>query len=118
VVHSANTFFFRWYGKENNGKVRPMEAGHEDEKRHGRLAHSVRRTRGPNGGTLLHIFSGEMYRLNPVASRILDLVEDGCEEDEIVRAIQNEFQVDGNLAKADVSQFLIALKERGLIGIA
>lgn len=66
---------------------------------------------------MLDIFRGQMYDLNPVASRILDLLRRGSSEAEIVDAIQVEYQVGRLVVEQDVREFLDSLKEHGMIDL-
>jgi len=80
-----------------------------------RVPDHVRTTHERDGGALLDIFHGRMYDLNPVASRILDLLERGFTETEIVDVIQGEFRIERSIAEQDIEEFLERLKEHGLI---
>jgi hypothetical protein len=56
-----------------------------------------------------------MFSLNVVGSRILELVESGSTESEIVDAISREFHAARNLVESDVREFLETLRTYNLV---
>ena len=56
-----------------------------------RVSDGIRSTHGQDGAIVLDIHQGQMFNLNPVGSRILELLESGSAEAEIVEAISREF---------------------------
>jgi Coenzyme PQQ synthesis protein D (PqqD) len=80
-----------------------------------RVSEHVRTTHERTGGALLDIFRGQMYDLNPVASRILDLLKGGSSDAEIADAIQAEFKVERLVMEQHVQDFLENLKKQGMI---
>lgn len=75
----------------------------------------VRSTHGPDGGIVLDIEQGEIFRLNFAGSRILELLQCGFRKSEIVESIRCEFDIGQNLAERDVQEFLKMLQKHGLI---
>jgi len=80
-----------------------------------RVAEGVRSTHGQDGAIVLDIRQGQMFNLNLVASRILQLLERGSAEPEIVEEIIREFGVSRHLAENDVQEFLQTLRKYQLL---
>jgi hypothetical protein len=78
------------------------------------LASGIRRISSPDGGIVLDLRSGSMFRLNPVGSRILDLLDEGHSAGEIVQRLSAEFHISLDVSQTDVREFLDSLKVRGL----
>ena len=64
---------------------------------------------------MLDIHQGQMFNLNPVGSRILELLESGYTEAGIVETISREFSVSQDIIKNDVREFIGSLKEHKLV---
>jgi Coenzyme PQQ synthesis protein D (PqqD) len=64
---------------------------------------------------VLDIHQGQMFNLNPVGSRILELLESGSAEAYIVEAISREFNVNRELVQNDVREFIESLKKHKLV---
>jgi hypothetical protein len=79
------------------------------------LANSIRRVSSSDGGILLDIRRGTMFRLNPLATRILDLLDRGESPSRIVEQISAEFEIALDLVQTDVNDFLDALKLHGVL---
>jgi hypothetical protein len=56
-----------------------------------------------------------MFNLNCVGSRILELLESGSAEPEIVRVISQEFNVNLKVVEDDVREFIEALTKHKLV---
>jgi Coenzyme PQQ synthesis protein D (PqqD) len=80
-----------------------------------KLSSRVRTTHGQDGGVVLDIRQGQMFNLNLVGSRILELVKNGTDERAIVDKIGVEFDVPRGTAEHDVQEFIHVLRERRLI---
>jgi hypothetical protein len=80
-----------------------------------KVAEEVRCTQNQDGGIVLDIRHGQMFRLNLVGSRILALLEAGKDEPRIVEEISREFGVARKTANADVHEFIDALEKLYLI---
>jgi hypothetical protein len=80
-----------------------------------RVSESVRSTHGQDGAIVLDIRQGQMFNLNFVGSRILELLKNGSTESAIVDEIRREFGVSRDLAENDVREFLQNLKKRHLV---
>jgi Coenzyme PQQ synthesis protein D (PqqD) len=80
-----------------------------------RVSEGVRSTHGQDGATVLDIRQGQMFNLNLVGSKILELLELGSTESAIVDEISGEFAVDKDVAERDLKEFIEALKQHHLL---
>ena len=80
-----------------------------------RVSDTVRTTHNRDGAILLDIRQGQMFNLNFVGSRILELLKNGSTEAAITEQISREFGVGRELAETDMRQFLQALKQCQLV---
>ena len=80
-----------------------------------KVAESVRSTHGRDGAIVLEIGQGQIFNLNLVGSRILELLESGTPESAIVDTISREFGVSKDVVDQDMQEFICALRERELI---
>jgi len=74
-----------------------------------KVSEGVRSTHGQDGAIILDIRQGQMFNLNFVGSRILELLKAGTADRAIVDAISQEFGVRRDLVASDVEEFLGAL---------
>ena len=79
------------------------------------VSDTVRSTHNQDGAIVLDVRLGQMFNLNFVGSRILELLKSGYTESGIVDEIGREFGVSQDLAENDVRKFLQALKESHLV---
>jgi hypothetical protein len=75
----------------------------------------VRSTSTPDGGIVLDIDHGQVFRLNPVGILILDLLMKGSREAEIVHEIAQRYAIDEPGATRDVREFLVSLEQSKLV---
>jgi hypothetical protein len=75
----------------------------------------VRSTRNEDGGIVLDIDQGQMFRLNPVGALILELLGKGRPETEIAKQIARQYGISEETAVADVREFLTSLQEHKLV---
>ena len=80
-----------------------------------RLPDSIRSTHSQDGGIVLDIRRGQMFKLNLVGSRVLELMKTNFHVSQIVDDVSNEFEIDRDLAEADVREFIVVLKNHGLL---
>ena len=80
-----------------------------------KLSGAVRSTHGQDGAVVLDVQQGQMFNLNLVGSRILELLEHGSTESEIVNAISSEFKATRELVGSDLREFLEVLKGYKLV---
>jgi hypothetical protein len=80
-----------------------------------RISDTVRSTHNQDGAIVLDIRQGQMFNLNLVGSRILELLKSGSAESAIVDQVSREFGVSRKLAENDVREFLQSLKKCHLV---
>jgi len=80
-----------------------------------RVSDTVRSTHGQDGAIVLDIRQGQMFNLNFVGSRILELLKGGSAQAEIVDEVVREFSVSRDRAENDVQEFLQTLEKNHLV---
>lgn len=80
-----------------------------------RVSESVRSTHSRDGAVVLDVRQGQMFNLNAVGSRILELLKSGSSEAEIVLTISHEFNADIEMVRTDVREFLDTLNTHNLL---
>ena len=75
----------------------------------------VRSTRNEDGGIVLDIDHGQMFRLNPVGALILESLGNGSAETEIAKEISRQYGISEETARSDVREFLKSLEEHKLV---
>jgi len=80
-----------------------------------RVSDTVRSMHGRDGAIVLDIRQGQMFNVNLVGSRILELLKGEASEAEIVDSIIHEFGVTRQIAENDVQKFCEALRKYHLI---
>jgi len=63
----------------------------------------------------LNLKTGHYYRLNPVAARALDRLQEGSDLGELLDVIVSEFDVERGEARADLIDLVVELQRFGLI---
>jgi hypothetical protein len=80
-----------------------------------KISNSVRSTHGQDGAIVLDVQQGQMFNLNLVGSKILELLESGSTESDIVSVIVREFDANREIVEKDVREFMDLLKKHRLI---
>jgi len=80
-----------------------------------RVSNTVRSTHSQDGAIILDVRQGQIFNLNFVGSRILELLKSGSTESAILDEISREFDVSRNVAENDVREFLQNLKKCHLV---
>lgn len=80
-----------------------------------RTAESVRETVNQDGAVLLDIKQGLCFSMNPVGSKIWEMLKKECSLEEIASNLEIEFQVPRSQIDADVAAFMGELRKRNLI---
>jgi hypothetical protein len=75
---------------------------------------SIRRVANADGGAVLDLRRGAIFRVNPVGARVLDLLEQGDSTGRIAEKLSAEFEVALSTVQADVAEFVESLKARGV----
>ena len=79
------------------------------------ISSSIRLTKSQDGGILLDVEQGEIFRLNPVGARIIELLREGHDGPSLTRALSCEFDVPQQVVREDLRDFLSQLRERRLV---
>lgn len=79
------------------------------------VATGVRTTGNEDGGIVLDIDQGQMFRLNPVGAQILELLSKGLEDADIAHEITRQYGIEEIVVLADVREFLSSLERLRLI---
>lgn len=64
---------------------------------------------------MMDIDQGKYFSLNPVATRIWDLLENSLSVDELVKSLTEEYEVEETECRTDVSNYLQQMQKLGLI---
>jgi hypothetical protein len=80
-----------------------------------RVSDTVHSTHNQDGAIVLDVRQGQIFNVNFVGSRILELLKSGSTESAIVNEISREFDVSRDLAENDVQEFLQNLKKCHLV---
>jgi hypothetical protein len=64
---------------------------------------------------MMNIEQGKYFSLNPVATRIWDLLENPLSLEELVQPLLDEYDVDESQCREDVQNYLEEMKKLGLI---
>jgi len=79
------------------------------------ISPSVRLTKSQDGGVLLDIEQGEIFSLNPVGTRIIELLQTEQTRSSLVRLVSCEFSAPEEIVAADVDEFLSILRQQHLL---
>jgi hypothetical protein len=80
-----------------------------------RISDSIRQTQTVDGGVLLDVRHGRMFRLNLVGARILELMQRGYDESRIADEISRDYGVGREVARADVHDFIATLDKHHIL---
>lgn len=80
-----------------------------------RISDTVRRTETVDGGILLDIHHGQMFCLNVVGAKILELMQRGYDESRIVDEISRSYGATREVARAHVIEFIEALHKHHIL---
>lgn len=79
------------------------------------ISQSVRLAKSQDGGVLLDIEHGAIFSLNPVGTRIIELLRQEQNRSSLIRDISCEFGVSEQTVAADVDEFLSILRQQQLL---
>ena len=80
-----------------------------------RMSDTIRRTETIDGGILLDIHHGQMFCLNVVGAKILELMQRGYDESRIADEISRDYEVNRDIARADVHEFIESLEKHHIL---
>jgi len=78
-------------------------------------ANNVRRASSADGAIVLHLGRGTMFRLNPIGSKILDLLEQGVSPARVAEQLSEQFDVPIEVVQNDLRHFMQSLQIHGVI---
>ena len=79
------------------------------------LASHLRATTDREGGILLDLARGQLFRCNATGALIVALLSHGADQAQIERELVERFGLSAEKASADVQSFLSALDGQGLL---
>jgi hypothetical protein len=82
-----------------------------------RISDTIRRTQTVDGGILLDVHHGQMFCLNIVGSKILELMQRGYDESRIADEISRDYGVSREVVRADVLEFIETLHKHHVLAI-
>jgi hypothetical protein len=82
-----------------------------------RISDTIRHTRTEDGGILLDIHHGQMFSLNVVGARIIELLEHGLDEAQIAAKVSEYYAADIDRVRADVHEFIEVLNQHHILQV-
>ena len=79
------------------------------------ISHFARLSKSPDGGILLDVNRGEVFSLNSVGTRIVELLQQENDTTSVAETISGEFHIPLERAQNDVADFLSCLQELQLL---
>jgi hypothetical protein len=80
-----------------------------------RISDTIRRTETVDGGILLDIHHGQMFSLNVVGAKILELMQRGYDETRIADEISGSYGANREVVCADVLDFIASLYKHHIL---
>jgi hypothetical protein len=80
-----------------------------------KISDTIRQTETQDGGILLDIQHGQMFCLNVVGAKILELMQRGYEEPRITEEISRDFRASKEVVRADVIEFIETLQKHHIL---
>ena len=80
-----------------------------------RISDTIRRTETVDGGILLDIHHGQMFSLNVVGAKILELMQRGYDETRIADEISRAYGANREVVRADVLEFIETLHKHHIL---
>lgn len=80
-----------------------------------RVSDTLRATHSQDGAILLDVQQGQIFNLNLVGSKILELINNGETESNIVNVISREFNASREVVESDVRKFIKSLQKHKVL---
>ncbi len=80
-----------------------------------RISDTIRRTETADGGILLDVHHGQMFCLNVVGAKVLELMQRGYDEPRIADEISRGYGMNGEVVRADVIEFIEILRKHHIL---
>jgi len=75
----------------------------------------VRSTRNEDGGIVLDVNRGKVFRLNGIGALIFERLREQRDETDIVKEVSHEFRIPCRVVRVDVLEFFKSLEQQGLV---
>jgi len=76
---------------------------------------TIRKLSNADGCVVLNLLNGQMLRMNSMAARVLNLLEQGESVTTISEKLSAEFQVALADVRSDIAQFVEVLRAKGVV---
>jgi len=80
-----------------------------------RVSDTIRRTNTRDGSILLDIHHGQMFCLNVMGAMILELMQQGYDQQRISEEISRKYGVSSEIVRADVAEFIEDLQKHHIL---
>jgi hypothetical protein len=80
-----------------------------------RISDTIRQTQTVDGGILLDVHHGQMFCLNIVGAKILELMQRGYDEPRIADEISRDYGASREVVRADVIEFIEVLHKNHIL---
>jgi hypothetical protein len=80
-----------------------------------KISDTIRLTGTVDGGILLDIHHGQMFCLNIVGSKILELMQQGYDESRIAEEISRDYGASREVVRIDVLEFIETLHKHHIV---
>ena len=80
-----------------------------------RISDAIRRTETVDGGILLDVHHGQMFCLNLVGSKIIELMQLGYDESRIAEEISRAYGASREVVRTDVLDFIESLHKHHIL---
>jgi len=80
-----------------------------------KISNTIRRTETVDGGILLDIHHGQMFCLNVVGAKVLELMQRGYDESRIADEISRDYGANKEVVRADVIEFIETLQKHHIL---
>ncbi|HEV2172358.1 MAG TPA: PqqD family protein [Nitrospira sp.] len=79
------------------------------------ISSTIRRTETADGGILLDVHHGQIFCLNVVGAKILELMQRGYEESRIADEVSRDYGVNKDVVRRDVIEFIETLRKHHIL---
>ena len=79
------------------------------------VPNTTKSSHGRDGAIVLDTKHGRMFKLNPVGSRILELLKSGSAACEIIDRVCSEFGAPRDIVESDLHDFLLELENQRIV---
>lgn len=80
-----------------------------------RASNHIRTSYEQDGAVVLDVLRGQIFGVNPVGSKMLQLLEAGCDEPSIVSEMSHDFGIGEDIVRKDLKEFVDTLIEQGFL---